>query len=150
HRRKAISFGRFSEMTVPLPPIEEQRRIAAILDQADELRRKRRDSLAATERLARLLFEQTFLLSERDFPLAHVGDLLASTQYGTSDKSGESGDLPILRMGNLTYDGEMSFCDLKYISLPERDRDKMTVKSGDILFNRTNSPDLVGKTAVFR
>jgi len=50
----------------------------------------------------------------------------------------------------LTYSGEMDFSDLKYIDLPERDIEKFTVRDGDILFNRTNSAELVGKTAIFR
>ena len=53
-------------------------------------------------------------------------------------------------MGNLTYEGEIDTEDLKHIDIDQSDIEKYTVAPGDILFNRTNSPDLVGKTAVFR
>jgi type I restriction enzyme S subunit len=78
-----------------------------------------------------------------------IGDLLQDTQYGTSAKAGEKGEYPILRMGNITNTGRMDFEDLKYIDLEEREIGKFTVRRGDILFNRTNSAELVGKTAVY-
>ena len=53
-------------------------------------------------------------------------------------------------MNNLTYDGQIDLGDMKYIDLPSGEVDKYTVAKGDILFNRTNSVDLVGKTAVYR
>ena len=53
-------------------------------------------------------------------------------------------------MGNLTYNGAIVLDDLKYIDLKESEIDKYTVHKGDILFNRTNSKELVGKTAVYR
>ncbi|MCC2479780.1 restriction endonuclease subunit S, partial [Bacillus paranthracis] len=48
-----------------------------------------------------------------------------------------------------TYKGYMDFSNLKYIDLDEKERDKYLVQEGDLLFNRTNSKELVGKTAVF-
>jgi type I restriction enzyme S subunit len=52
-------------------------------------------------------------------------------------------------MNNISYDGNWDFTDLKYIDLEDKDIAKYTVLPGDILFNRTNSKELVGKTAVF-
>ena len=53
-------------------------------------------------------------------------------------------------MNNLTYDGQIDLGDMKFINLLDKEIGKYTVTDGDILFNRTNSPDLVGKTAVYR
>jgi len=53
-------------------------------------------------------------------------------------------------MNNITYQGEMDFTDLKYIDLADKDLDKYLVHQGEVLFNRTNSKELVGKTAVYR
>jgi len=53
-------------------------------------------------------------------------------------------------MNNITRSGEMDFTDLKYIDLEKDNRDRWLVRPGDVLFNRTNSTDLVGKTALFR
>ena len=53
-------------------------------------------------------------------------------------------------MNNITRDGQIDMSDLKYIGLAEGKRDRFLVRTGDVLFNRTNSPELVGKTAIFR
>ncbi len=52
-------------------------------------------------------------------------------------------------MNNLTADGHLDLNDLKYIDIPDDEIEKCVVRKGDILFNRTNSIELVGKTAVF-
>jgi type I restriction enzyme S subunit len=147
-----ISQGIIKKTKVPLPPLEDQRRIAAILDKADELRRKRRRTLDLLDNLAQALFLEMFGSPEsnpKGWKWGRISDLLEGTQYGTSDKAGEKGKYPILRMGNITSDGRMDCEDLKYIDLENKELDKFTVRRGDILFNRTNSAELVGKTAVF-
>ena len=147
----AVSDRIIAESFIPLLPLDEQRRIAAILDQADDLRRKRRQVLDRLQELKSISFETMFLGSQASgFSWGRIEDLTSSTQYGTSSKAGDSGDFPILRMGNLSYDGEIDTADLKYLDLSPNDLAKHTVAPSDILFNRTNSPDLVGKTAVFR
>jgi type I restriction enzyme, S subunit len=77
-------------------------------------------------------------------PLEHVVERF---QYGTSEKASatETGGVPVLRMGNI-QEGQLDLSDLKFIerSLVE----DFIVRRGDVLFNRTNSPELVGKTAV--
>ena len=71
-------------------------------------------------------------------------------QYGTSKKANvDKGRYPILRMNNITYNGNWDFSNLKYIDLDERDISKYLVHYGEVLFNRTNSKELVGKTAVY-
>ena len=52
-------------------------------------------------------------------------------------------------MNNLTTDGHLDLKDLKYIDIPDDEIEKCVVRKGDVLFNRTNSIELVGKTAVF-
>ena len=53
-------------------------------------------------------------------------------------------------MGNLTVDGRLDLGDMKFVDLDDREVDRHTVRKWDVLFNRTNSADLVGKTAVYR
>jgi len=79
-----------------------------------------------------------------------IRDLVSDVNYGTSKKAITIGKYPILRMNNITYSGGWNFNDLKYIDLSEKERDKFLIRYGDLLFNRTNSKDLVGKTAVYR
>lgn len=149
---KEVSKSIVERIEVPLPPLVEQKRIAAILDQADELRRKRQRAINLLNKLGQSIFYQMFgdpSINPMQWPLGTIGDLAKSTQYGTSGRAGEKGKFAILRMGNLNSTGEISLENLKYIDFPERDVEKYTVRSGDILFNRTNSPDLVGKAAVY-
>lgn len=68
-------------------------------------------------------------------------------QYGTSSKSSGQGKVAVLRMGNL-QNGTIDWSDLKYSSDDEEIR-KYRLKEGDVLFNRTNSPELVGKTSIY-
>jgi type I restriction enzyme S subunit len=74
--------------------------------------------------------------------------LIYPPKYGTSKKSVPSGLLPVLRMGNI-QDGEIVFDKLVY-SNDLDDNKKLLLQYGDLLFNRTNSAELVGKTAIFR
>lgn len=148
-----INRGEFLGTRIPLPPLPEQRRIAAILDQADALRTKRRHALARLDTLTQSIFLEMFgdpATNPRGWPMKKLGDLILSASYGTSQKAGESGRIQILRMNNLTVGGEMDLTSLKYIDLPEGRQERYLVRNGDVLFNRTNSPDLVGKTAVYR
>ena len=74
--------------------------------------------------------------------------LIYPPKYGTSKKSLSSGVLPVLRMGNI-QDGEIVFDKLVF-SNDLDDNKKLLLQYGDLLFNRTNSAELVGKTAIFR
>ena len=136
-----------------LPPIEEQRRIAAILDQADALRAKRRETLTTLESLIGSAFTASFGDPRRwaqRWEIGRIADTVQTVNYGTSQKAGSDGTWPVLRMGNLTTTGRITLDDLKYLDLSDPDIARYTVRRGDILFNRTNSPELVGKTAVVR
>src|ERR1043166_5791141 len=53
-------------------------------------------------------------------------------------------------MNNITRTGEMDFTDLKFMDLETSQYDRYLVRTGDVLFNRTNSADLVGKTGIYR
>lgn len=144
-------MSEFWKFPVPLPPLPKQRRIAAILDQADALRAKRREALAQLDSLTQSIFIEMFgdpATNPRQWRIGCIADLLESASYGTSEKSASVGEFPVLRMNNLTRSGELDLRDLKYMELPEALRSKYLVRAGDVLFNRTNSADLVGKTAM--
>lgn len=148
-----VYLGKLGEVEIPLPPLPEQRRIAAILDQADALRSKRREALAQLDSLTQSIFIEMFgdpATNPKGWPICKIGDLLESASYGTSEKSSSEGRFPVLRMNNITRFGDIDLTDLKYMDLAESEYERYLVKSGDVLFNRTNSADLVGKTAVYR
>lgn len=69
--------------------------------------------------------------------------------YGTSEKSSNDGSVPVLRMGNITRYGTIDYTDLVYSS-NDGDIIKYQLQKNDLLFNRTNSSEWVGKTAIFK
>ena len=77
-----------------------------------------------------------------------IGAISFGAEYGTSQKSKKDGKIPVLRMGNIKS-GHFDWSNLVYTDDNE-EIEKYQLRKGDVLFNRTNSPDLVGKTAVYR
>ena len=92
-------------MSIPLPPIAEQRRIAAILDKAEELRELRRQALRELDAIAQSTFIEIFgdpISNSKGWPIVTIRKLLKSASYGTSAKAGAKGEFPILRMNVTT------------------------------------------------
>lgn len=149
----AVSDKIIKSLTIQLPSLDGQKRIAAILDKVDSVICKRHQAIRFADDFLRAVFIDMFGDPERnpkDFPVGTVRDLVSSANYGTSEKANEtSGRLPILRMNNITYAGGWDLSSLKYVDLDERTQDKYMAVKGDLLFNRTNSKELVGKTAVY-
>ncbi|VEW06983.1 Type I restriction modification DNA specificity domain protein [Escherichia coli] len=150
---KGITLPFLKGLNVPIPPINEQKRIAAILGKAEDIRQKREQAIKLADDFLRAKFLEMFGTPANNihrFPKGTIRDLVDSVNYGTSAKASiDSGEYPILRMGNITYQGRWDFTDLKYLDLSVKEKDKFLVKEGDLLFNRTNSKELVGKTAVY-
>ncbi len=150
--RGKLNQKKLQAIEIPLPPLAEQERIAAILDKADALRARTRTQLAAYDELLQAVFLEMFgdpFNNQKGFPKGTIRDLIKEAKYGTSKKAGTEGQYKYLRMNNITYGGDLNLNSLKYIDLERKEIDKYTVKNGDILFNRTNSKELVGKTTVF-
>ena len=76
-------------------------------------------------------------------------DIVCELKYGTSEKSSSVGKIAVLRMANLTNWGTIDYSDLVYSSNDE-DIKQYSLKKDDLLFNRTNSSEWVGKTAVYK
>lgn len=150
---KHLSVKKIQDIKIRLPSLKEQKRIAAILDKADAIRQKREQAIKLADDFFRAKFLEMFGTPANNihrFPKGTIRDLVDSVNYGTSAKASiDSGEYPILRMGNITYQGRWDFTDLKYLDLSVKEKDKYLVKEGDLLFNRTNSKELVGKTAVY-
>jgi type I restriction enzyme S subunit len=80
-----------------------------------------------------------------------VDQVSAAIDYGTSSRAHpvhSPGDVPVLRMGNIK-NGRILFRNLKYLPEGHKDAAMLRLDDGDLLFNRTNSAEHVGKTAVF-
>lgn len=149
--QKNIGQKTLKGIDIPLPPLEEQRRIAEILKQSSQQISNARQKLDHLLMISLNTMDAHFTAEAvaGDRGWSQIGDFVISTQYGTSKKANETQGIPVLRMGNITYEGELDLKDLKYVELDELERKKFNLKNGDILFNRTNSPELVGKTTVY-
>jgi len=77
-----------------------------------------------------------------------LGEVCTSVEYGSAAKSKEKGKVPVLRMGNI-QNGKFDWSDLVYTD-DENEIKKYLLKKNDVLFNRTNSAELVGKTALYK
>ena len=93
---------------------------------------------------------------ELDLPALPASDIVGSVgevslilEYGTSKRASASPEdgVPVMRMGNI-QDGSLDLSDLKYIAV-DREIEGLLLEDGDLLFNRTNSPELVGKSAIY-
>jgi type I restriction enzyme S subunit len=146
-----VNGSELRSMKVPLPPLHIQEQIADTLDKADALRRKDQELLQKYDELAQSIFYDMFgdpVRNERGWDKCTIRDIVTDVKYGTPSPAEEYGAYPYLRMNNITYGGKLDLTDLKYISVSEKDYQKFGTQKGDLLFNRTNSKDLVGKTTV--
>lgn len=146
-----ISSNTLKNYKLNIHDINNQKIIADDLQKTESLISTRKAQIAALEELVQSLFYEMFGdVYEKRFKVVRIKDIYTSTQYGSSSKaSAKVNEYPILRMGNITYNGKLDLSDLKYIDLAEDERDKYLVQKNDLLFNRTNSVELVGKTALY-
>jgi type I restriction enzyme S subunit len=139
-----------------MAPLAEQQRIADKLDTLLSRIDACRDRL---DRVGPLLqrFRQSVLSSatsgeldssQDEWPVVRLGDVAGDFSYGSATKSSPTGQVPVLRMGNLQR-GKLDWNDLVFTSNAD-EVDRYRLERGDVLFNRTNSPELVGKTAVYK
>jgi len=136
-----------------LPDIE-QIRLADLLSRAESIVRMRQEASRLAKEIIPAMFLDMFgdpATNPKGWGVRHVGDVIRSAEYGTSTKASEDGSgMPVIRMGNVDVTGRLSLADLKYVVLPEAEQRKYALEAGDILFNRTNSKELVGKTGIWR
>lgn len=145
--QKNLSAGYVRNLKIPLPPLEEQRRIAGILDQADTLRRLRSRALDKLNTLGQAIFHEMFGDALKgDF--FEFGQAVEEFRYGTSNKSGDAG-LPTLRIPNV-IGGGIDTTEIKTVEVTDAELERLRLREGDMLFVRTNgNPDYVGRCAAF-
>ena len=140
------------KVIVEYPSLSKQKEIASNLNRIEELISFRTSQLSKLDELVKSRFIELFgdpVLNQYNWDVVTIGDIVTDVRYGTSRPATEGGKYPYLRMNNLTFDGHLDLSDLKYIDIPENEIEKCIVRKGDVLFNRTNSIELVGKTCVF-
>ena len=149
---KYIKLGNLTNASIPLISVSEQNKIVRILNRAKSIITHRKQQLEKLDLLVKARFVEMFgepILNEKGWNMVTIGDIVTEVKYGTSKPAVEGGKYPYLRMNNLTYDGHLDLTNLKMIEIPDSEIEKCIVHRGDVLFNRTNSIELVGKTCVF-
>ena len=145
-----------------LPPIQEQERMVEVLTAIVKVQHELYASLDGLNAANAATLEFRLRGSELggqnhhervgrfhgSWPLVPLGKLLEYAQYGLSAEAGSEGRYPMIRMMNLEQ-GRIVPTNLKFIDLGDDEFDKYRLDVGDVLFNRTNSHDLVGRTGVF-
>lgn len=166
-----IRIGNFHNYELQYPPPPEQHRIVAKLEELlSELEKGKEQLHTALDQLK--VYRQAVLKYAFEGKLTNnakvksknskvengelpkgwkwvkVEDVCTSVEYGSAAKSKEKGKIPVLRMGNI-QNGKFDWSDLLYTD-DENEIKKYLLKKNDVLFNRTNSAELVGKTAIYK
>ncbi len=150
-----ITRQSLSSVEIPLPPLEEQRRIAAILDKADAIRRKRQESIRLTEEFLRSTFLEMFgdpVTNPKGWGIEKLGNVISSIDSGWSangtDRSKKPDEWAVLKISAVTSG---RFISSEYKALDEEipsGRKIIVPKRGDLLFSRANTRELVAATCL--
>ena len=149
---KEISKSIVESIEIPLPEVNQQKEIAEKFKKLEQLISLRKQQLAKLDELVKARFVEmfgTFPANPFRWDTGKIQDVVSDVRYGSSRPAVEGGKYPYLRMNNITYSGELDLHDTKRIDIPDSELDKCTVRRGDVLFNRTNSKELVGKNCVY-
>lgn len=157
-------YPMFNKLKIQIAPINEQQRIVnrieSLFTKLDRAKELIENTLAQFEQNKMAILHKAFTgeltakwRKENNIDLSSwqektIDELCTSLKYGTSKKSNPEGSVVVLRMGNL-QNGEIDWSNLMYTD-DKDDIEKYLLKKGDVLFNRTNSPELVGKTSIYR
>jgi len=140
---------------VPLPPLPEQKRIAAILDKADAIRRKRQEAIRLTEELLRSAFLEMFgdpVTNPKGWEvreLESLADIGSGIAKGRKLRGERLTIVPYMRVANV-QDGHIDLSDVKTIEVTDAEREKFALEVGDLLLTEGGDPDKLGPGAVWR
>ena len=147
-----LNKATLSTIKIQLHEYDNQLEIVNMLNRVSSSIDFRKQQLTKLDELVKARFVEMFG-TYPDNPFGwntgKIQDVVSNVRYGSSRPAVEGGKYPYLRMNNITYAGELDLTDTKRIDVPDSELDKCTVQRGDVLFNRTNSKELVGKTCVY-
>lgn len=166
--RQGLGQRDLGEIQVPLPPLPEQERIVAYLDAgcadihaAITIKRRQLEILDVVKgsiietavtmglnaKAKHRQIEQDWLGSlPEHWSATRIKRVVSRVDYGISVSTETEGKYPVLKMGNI-QDGELVFSKMEFI---DEVAEELLLETNDLLYNRTNSPDQVGKAAIFR
>lgn len=143
------------DVLVSLPPLDEQRRIAAILDKADAIRRKRQESIRLTEEFLRSTFLEMFgdpVTNPKgwtEIRLENIADIQSGITKGRKLNGQETMNVPYMRVANV-QDGHIALDEIKEIEATPVEIERYRLLPGDILLTEGGDPDKLGRGAVWQ
>ncbi len=149
---KHLTKKQLDDYEFNLPELQKQEQIVKILDSIEILINQRKDSIKLLDEYKKAIFLNLFLDNQasKKWKSDLINNLDFSFIYGTAKKANtDNVGIPILRMNNISSSGEINLDKLKYVLLEDKEKERLKLNSRDVLFNRTNSRDLVGKSAVW-
>lgn len=148
---KEVSKAVVTKVEIPLPPLTEQHRIAAILDKADALRTKRREALAQLDRLAQSIFVEMFgdpLTNPKGWPetttLGEVAGIVSGVTKGRKLDGKVTRQVPYLAVANV-QDMRLNLEVVKQIEATEDEIGRYSLHEGDLLLTEGGDPDKLGR-----
>lgn len=149
----SIRLQDLGRVKLPLPTQPEQQCIVDVLRQAEAIANAKKSVSDKIDHLVRTAYWEYFgnwYTADGLRDSVRISELVADSQYGVSEAMEETGAHAVLRMNSITTSGWLNLSDLKYANLSKKDINSTELKDGDLLFNRTNSKELVGKCAIWR
>tara|TARA_B100001059_G_scaffold227994_1_gene258502 strand:+ start:472 stop:1647 length:1176 start_codon:yes stop_codon:yes gene_type:complete len=150
-----VSMNTFWNHKIPLPSLEEQKRIAAILDKADTIRRKRQQAIKLADDFLRSVFLDMFgdpVTNPKSWQVELLGEHIRHANNGLSRRrkvEENIGDI-VLRLQDVHYEGIRFGKELNRVDLEDKEKSRYRLDIGDLLFIRVNgNPEYVGRSAVF-
>jgi len=151
---KGITQDVLRNLDVPLPPLPEQKRIAAILDKADSLRRKNKQAIQLADKFLRAVFLDMFgdpVTNPKgwdEIELKQIADIRSGVTKGKKVDQAQSISLPYMRVANV-QDGYLDLSDIQDITVSLNDAKKYQLEKGDILLTEGGDPDKLGRGYVW-
>ena len=149
---KSLRLRHFQDLKIPFPSLPEQKRIIKILDQVfsqiEYVQKNTEKNFQKTQKIFECYLERFLQKAKNEWGEKKLGDVCTRVEYGSAAKSKKLGEVPVLRMGNI-QNGKFDWSNLVF-SDDINEINKYLLKYNDVLFNRTNSPELVGKTAIYK
>ena len=152
--RAKLTKSNALQIKIPIPPLTEQKRIATILDKANEIKAKRELALAKLDELAQSTFVEMFGDFEQaiNYTVKPLSQLIQDTRLGLvrgAKELDEQKKYAYMRMNAITKSGDLQLEKMFRADATDAEVEQYKLRMGDFLFNTRNSRELVGKTAIF-
>lgn len=148
----ALSLSKVKELPIPLPPLDEQKRIASLLARADRLRGLRRAARALGESLLQGVFLEMFGEEEgktKKVLLGEISQIASGVTKGQNYKGRKTVEVPYLRVANV-QDGYLDLSEIKTIQALPSEVEELRLQVGDVVMTEGGDFDKLGRGAIWR